>query len=179
MLTLLCLMPWRHAALGRVWVLVARFCVSIIFLITVWPVSPGLYCIVLYSTVQWPVWPRQPRPRYIHTGPQVRDKSRSGHLLSWYTIAAVLPISYAICVHFHQQILDASVIFSTFNTFHAFHTFFAESKSCFLSFICFCWSFERWNAISFHHQRRDKLVKYIRYSVAGDKMQYAVTSHII
>ena len=162
MLTLLCLMPWRHAALGRVWVLVTRFCVSIIFLITVWPVSP-----------------RQPPPRYIHTGPQVRDKSRSGHLLSWYTIAAVLPISYAISVHFHQQILDASVIFSTFNTFHAFHTFFAESKSCFLSFICFCWSFERWNAISFHHQRRDKLVKYIRYSVAGDKMQYAVTSHII
>ena len=130
MLTLLRLMPWRHAALGRVWVLVTRFCVSIIFLITVWPVSPGLYCIVLYSTVQWPVSPRQPRPRYIHTGPQVRDKSRSGHLLSWYTIAAVLPISYAISVHFHQQILDASVIFSTFNTFHAFHTFFAESKSC-------------------------------------------------
>ena len=51
MLTLLRLMPWRHAALGRVWVLVARFCVSIIFLITVWPVSPGLYCTVLYCTV--------------------------------------------------------------------------------------------------------------------------------
>ena len=80
MLTLLGLMPWRHAALRRVWVLVARFCVSIIFLITVWPVSPGLYCTVLYCTV-WPVSPRQPRPRYIHTGPQVRDKSRSPFLI--------------------------------------------------------------------------------------------------
>ena len=101
MLTLLRLMPWRHAALGRVWVLVTRFCVSIIFLITVWPVSPGLYCTVLYCTVLyctvWPVSPRQPRPRYIHTGPQVRDKSRSGHLLSWYTIACFAHFICNLC----------------------------------------------------------------------------------